>query len=344
MAVIILAAFTDVPKKHWAYSVVEQAQKEGIVKGVSEKLFEPDRNISKQEVALMLYRVHAKYSPEEDISAYAESYAESITAAGIAAWAAPELAYGFENGYWKAEDFEGNGGGLASREMIARWTCSIDTGIFRDYGLRLLPYADTEDIDPSYYSFADTMYVNGIMQGTDAKMFNAKKSITRAETAAVTVRALNVARKESKYIESHPFKYQHGVLSSVNDQTKSFMVGDVFANIKDGAEILINGHAASFSELSLYKDKKVSVSQYLLGNNINTVWIQSDPLVLSGTVENCYSGTAAQGLDPYEVISINVDGISADFIKTAATTVLGNITPGNEVQFITDGIYLQEIK
>ena len=344
MAVILLAAFTDVPKKHWAYSVVDQAYKENIVKGVSAKLFEPDRSISKQEVALMLFRVHSMYSPEEDISAYKDTFSMDLTAAGIADWAAPEVAYGFEKGYWTVNDFEENGASLASRELIARWACSIDNQIFRDYGLRILPYKDVADIDPAYYGFADAMYVNGIMKGTDEGFFNAKKSISRAEVAAVTVRTLNVCRKTSRNIESNPFKYEYGVLSSIDAQTRSFRVGDIFASIKSDAKIIINGNAASFGDLALLADKKVSVSQYLLGDNINTVWIQSDPVVLSGIVEKLYSGNAPEGTAAYDVVSINVDGISTDLIKNQNTTVFKTITPGTEVQFITDGIYLQEIK
>lgn len=344
MAVIILAAFTDVPKKHWAYSVVEQAQKEGIVKGVTEKIFEPDRNISKQEVALMLYRVHAMTSAEEDISAYPETFADDLKTAGIADWAKPELAYGFEKGYWTVDDFAGDGASLASRELIARWTCSINQDVFRNYSLRVLPYADVNDIDPAYYSYVDCMYKNGIMKGTDQNLFNAKKNISRAEVAAVTVRALNVIRKTDKYIEAHPFIYEYGLLSSVNEKARTFRVGESFVNLAEGTEIVINGSAGSFADLNLLKDKKISVSQYILGSNTNCVLIQSSPMVYSGIVETSYSGTPASGVDSYEVVSINVGGVSTDFIKNAKTEVLRTVSPGNEVQFISDGIYLLEIK
>jgi len=344
MAVIILAAFKDVPKKHWAYSVVEQAYNEGITKGVTEKLFEPDRHISRQEVALMLYRVHSKCSEAEDISSYPENYAEDLTAAGIASWAAPELAYGFENGYWFVDDFAGDGAGLASRELIARWACSIDTQVFRDYGLRILPYKDVADIDPAYYGYADTLRVNGVMKGTDTGMFNAKKSISRAEVAAVTVRTLNVIRKESKELENNPFKYELGVLGNIDEQTRSFLVGELFVNIQSDAKILIDGHASSFADIKLLEGKKISVSQYMLGDNINTVWIQSGPAAFSGIVEKTYSAATPDGKCSYEVVSLNIDGVSTDFILNSNTEVIRTITPGNEVQFISDGIYLQEIK
>lgn len=48
--------FTDVPEEHWAYNVISIAANKGYVNGKSEKIFDPDGNITGAELAAMLVR------------------------------------------------------------------------------------------------------------------------------------------------------------------------------------------------------------------------------------------------------------------------------------------------
>lgn len=49
-------AFSDLPPDHWAYSAVGAAFKAGLVAGTGEKTFAPDREITREEIAVMLLR------------------------------------------------------------------------------------------------------------------------------------------------------------------------------------------------------------------------------------------------------------------------------------------------
>ncbi len=86
------ANFLDVPKEHWSYRYVASAVSKNIVNGVSEEKFNPDGNITRQDMAVICYRVLAKEMSSEnaqsfvdknDISDYATKAVEVLSSLGI---------------------------------------------------------------------------------------------------------------------------------------------------------------------------------------------------------------------------------------------------------------------
>ena len=87
--------FEDVPETHWAFAYVATAEDEGIVNGVSDDEFAPDKTITRQEMATILYRaIDAKgklmpdgtakeFDDEKDIAEYAKTAVEKLSAAGV---------------------------------------------------------------------------------------------------------------------------------------------------------------------------------------------------------------------------------------------------------------------
>ncbi len=87
--------FEDVPETHWAFAYVAAAEDEGIVNGVSDDEFAPDKTITRQEMATILYRaIDAKgklmpdgtakeFDDEKDIAEYAKTAVEKLSAAGV---------------------------------------------------------------------------------------------------------------------------------------------------------------------------------------------------------------------------------------------------------------------
>ena len=83
--------FADVAKGSWYAEAVAWASREGIVNGISADEFAPDNNITREQMAAMLYR-YAKYmglstSYKADLSAYADADSISDYAKDAMAWA-----------------------------------------------------------------------------------------------------------------------------------------------------------------------------------------------------------------------------------------------------------------
>ncbi len=89
-------SFVDVPDDAWYSESVKWATSDGIVSGMSETEFAPNADITREQIAVILYRYAAKnganvvsradvtsYSDAADISAYAKDAMEYAVAAGI---------------------------------------------------------------------------------------------------------------------------------------------------------------------------------------------------------------------------------------------------------------------
>ncbi|GEM_PF-2718627 len=91
------AAFTDVPDSAWYADAVSWASKNGIVKGVSDKEFAPDKNITREQLASIIYRYaqslgegftgdymfNLEYADKDQISEYAQEGIMWCTMNGI---------------------------------------------------------------------------------------------------------------------------------------------------------------------------------------------------------------------------------------------------------------------
>jgi hypothetical protein len=85
------SSFTDVKTGQWYSAYVEWAAKNGIVTGVGEKLFNPDGQITRQEMAVILYR-YAQYkkadmSTSKDLTAFSDASETSSWASDAMTWA-----------------------------------------------------------------------------------------------------------------------------------------------------------------------------------------------------------------------------------------------------------------
>lgn len=340
-AVILLTAFTDVPKDHWAHDIINQAQNLGLVKGVSENLYEPQRPVTKQEMAIIFYRVRSLFNADMQDEDYIENQNVALQSGQVADWAQREVSYGLEKGFWLSGDFSGGTAGeSASRQMIARWLFT-STPNLRDFGLMVFPYKDYADIDQAYYPYVDAMYKYGIMIGS-GETFNPVQGISRAEAATVALRMKSIISGESKEIEKKPFVYESGVLSDFNSKNRSFKLGDKLVCISSDSKILLDGKIVDFSKISDLKGKQVVASLYVNADNTKSVILQSKPVALNGKVEKVVSRSIS-GVS-HDVVTISVGGTSFDYVKNADTDVLKTITAGKDVTFIADGIYLLEIK
>lgn len=87
------ASFADVPRSHWAYKFIATASSNGIVNGIGNGMFGTDSNITRQDIAVLCYRLAAskgtqftqsgEFADESVISVYAKEAASKLKGAGI---------------------------------------------------------------------------------------------------------------------------------------------------------------------------------------------------------------------------------------------------------------------
>ena len=94
-----LASFTDVPVTHQARTAIAWAAKTGIMKGVGDNKFEPDRSVSREEIATLLTR-QRKLSGV-DVTADKNEVSAFVDSAKISSWAVDGVAYCTKSGLVK---------------------------------------------------------------------------------------------------------------------------------------------------------------------------------------------------------------------------------------------------
>ena len=95
-AVTTSAGFTDVPAGQWYSDAVNWAASKGIVKGVGGNRFAPDDNVSREQIATILYQY--VLSTGETVKADASVLAVYGDNASVSSWAADGMAWAVKEG------------------------------------------------------------------------------------------------------------------------------------------------------------------------------------------------------------------------------------------------------
>ena len=115
------APFDDVPRGQWYTNAIWWAKLTGIVNGTSATTFDPSGQITREQLATILYRYTAKYAP--DATGNAASLADYPDAGSVSAYARDAMAWAVGNGliggipYGKTDYLEP--GGSATRAQVA---------------------------------------------------------------------------------------------------------------------------------------------------------------------------------------------------------------------------------
>ena len=111
------SGFSDVPSGEWYADAVAWAKETGVVKGITDKTFEPDGLITREQLATMLFRFSSTAPVSVPERADLTSFADD---AKVSDWAAEPLEWAVEAGLLKGTD--GNRldpAGNATREQFA---------------------------------------------------------------------------------------------------------------------------------------------------------------------------------------------------------------------------------
>jgi len=182
-------SFTDL-SGHWAKDTVLQLVYLGIIKGYPDNTFRPDNKITRAEVTVILTRA-LKLSPGDETELVNFSDQDAIPAWARGSVAAAVYA-GLIKGYPEEGGFTFKPNNPITRAELATLTARV---IVQKTGSAQAPesaFADASTIPDWAKEGINLAAAKGIITGYPDKTFQPAKEITRAETAAMILRLLNL--------------------------------------------------------------------------------------------------------------------------------------------------------
>lgn len=173
--------FEDV-KGHWAESYINYLFQRGIVKGVSDTAFEPDRNVTRAEFVTMIVRA---------LDLPIQTYNNSFSDVAASDWYANNIETALQNNLITIYDtFRPND--LITREemtkmTVAAWQTKNSTP---DNVTKATYFSDYNDISDWAEEYVDLSVAVGLIQGNDQNQFLPLDNATRAESATIITRLL----------------------------------------------------------------------------------------------------------------------------------------------------------
>ncbi len=167
---------------HWAEKDIQEMAKKGIVSGVTDTTFEPDRSITRAEFATLVVKA---LNLKSDISA---GFTDVPEGAWYASYVNAAANAGLISGYageFRPED-------AITREEMA--VVIVKTHQFRGGKLesgKISNFTDKDQIADWAVNYADQAVSTGFISGITATTFGPKENATRAQVTAVLNRMLN---------------------------------------------------------------------------------------------------------------------------------------------------------
>lgn len=175
--------FVDITN-HWAKNDIEEMYKKGIVSGVTETTFEPDRPVTRAEFAALIVRALNLNAATEG-QQWKDVAANDWFASSVYAAANVGLIAGYD-GWFRPDD-------LITREEMA-------VVIAKAYAFKggnpssgaIDMFADRNEISDWAYSYVDTTAAIGILKGITPTTFGPSANATRAEATSLIKRLLDL--------------------------------------------------------------------------------------------------------------------------------------------------------
>lgn len=171
--------FSDVTN-HWASKYIKEAVTLGIVNGMPDGTFAPDKEMTRAEFATILWNM-AENPKTEGTSTFNDVKSED--------WYYKQIAWAFDKGYINGiSNTEFNPNGIITREqamtILYRYTGGPETKE------QLEKFEDTEEISTFALSAMKWAVENKIISGVSESEIAPKMSATRAQLATIMVRYL----------------------------------------------------------------------------------------------------------------------------------------------------------
>jgi len=183
--------FTDVKDTDWYYASVEYANKNNLMRGVTENTFSPNTSVTRAMFVTVLYRMEGE--PDAGESTFNDvpkgAYYEKAVA-----WASANK---IVNGV--TEDSFAPDNNITREQMAAivyRYASFKNADLSKGENTNILSYTDFSDI--SEYAIPAFQYMagEGIMKGETESTLNPKNLSTRAQAATVFMRVMEKLAKK----------------------------------------------------------------------------------------------------------------------------------------------------
>ena len=166
---------------HWAEESILRMAKQGVINGVSDTSFEPDRSITRAELTAILLRASGK-----KVIPFAGCFAD----VSEKAWYADVMESAKQYGIIAGDGERARPDDAVTREEMVKILVSAMEKLFGrpPEGSGTLAFADREQISAWAYPYVCAAVKEGLISGDGELRFNPKNNCTRAEAAAATDR------------------------------------------------------------------------------------------------------------------------------------------------------------
>ncbi len=173
------AMFDDVPNGHWAKAYVEELAEKGIIKGVSDTRFEPDRSITRAEFVTLLVNTFGFRTADNDFQFVdvqeGQWYAEAVAGAVVNG-----IANGMGENYFGAQE------AIRRQDMAVMLVNAVQaSGKSLENTGASITFSDGGAIAAYAAESVRLLAENKILSGTPDGAFQPERSATRAEVAKV---------------------------------------------------------------------------------------------------------------------------------------------------------------
>ena len=236
----IPASFNDITAS-WAIQEIEQLYKKGIINGVGDNIFAPDKEITRSEFLVIMTRV-LKLNPMNYENIYPDVCETD--------WYASMLQAMYELSLIDKEGFGGSFSGdkPITREEMASFLVKgfefYNGAVSTEKG----PFLDLDTASSWSKGYIDKVVSLGIMDGKEENQFAPLEHATRAETAAVMIRLMKAFQNSGLDTEAMPWRLPPVVYQST-DEVRPNEVFSIFGyGLKKGTVIYMESDRTAKEE------------------------------------------------------------------------------------------------
>ena len=189
--------FIDLSDSHWAYSTIIKMAEEGLIKGYEDGTFKPEKEVTREEFAQMIYNAVEKEATIEQLQNYYDvpNTRWSYNAVQLVGNSLKETSDGYVY-FYPTQPIQ--------RQEVAKVLSDFFEYEEKDTISLNNTFKDANSIKEEYSSAVANMYESGLMQGVQEDEFAPEKSLTRAQAATMISRIIDKIGK--KEVEPKPIE------------------------------------------------------------------------------------------------------------------------------------------
>lgn len=181
------AGFRDLAGYEWATEAVTALNEKGIVNGVGDNMFAPERNVTREEMVTMLIRAYGL-----DEEAKASDGVTTFADVDASAWYAPYIKVAYEKGYVTGiSDTEFGVGRHITREDTATMVNRVALSMGNNFSIESDAFSDDSNISDYAKQHVYALKNAGVISGMGDGTFAPKNECNRAQAAKIIYTLIN---------------------------------------------------------------------------------------------------------------------------------------------------------